>query len=103
MIYPNQYRCSICHDLVNADEHHDCKPGPAANLQAAEARIAELEKERGLCTWHGYDDDIWHPECNDAPEFTCINPVENHYVYCPFCGNWLVRVSWSDEPESEGE
>ena len=56
----------------------------------------------GGCMWSEDGDGIWSAECGEetSPELAfCFNdggPVENDFVFCPFCGNVLIIKTLSD-------
>ena len=54
------------------------------------------------CTWREDlqpDGDVaWETECQNLFVFTTDGPAENHFNYCPYCGDVLLIAP----PPSEG-
>ncbi len=80
-------------------------PALIARLEAAEARVAELERAVSLqCHWKQaiYSDfGEWDGDCGISWIFEDGGPEENDMNFCPSCGRILVIVPLPTPPESE--
>ncbi len=41
------------------------------------------------CKWTPDNDGNWETECGNYHTFFEGSPLENEYVFCPYCGNLL--------------
>ena len=53
----------------------------------AEYHSDPIPEDDENCIWR-YDDwaEFWTTKCGEAHVFLADGPIENKYVYCPYCG-----------------
>lgn len=43
------------------------------------------------CIWWENEDGAWETLCDEIFEFTNGSPTDNHFGYCPYCGQPLIE------------
>lgn len=51
------------------------------------------------CEWHEDINGTWWTTCDQGFEFDQDGPIDNGFVYCPFCGQKIVEKSHFDDEE----
>ncbi len=51
------------------------------------------QKLKRICTWSPDDDENWETQCGNYHTFFDGSPLENEYLFCPYCGARLVEIN----------
>ena len=89
-------------DHPEADEDTDVDT--AVGDEQLQVLAAAVREQAGkACAWTDDSDGIWQTGCGEAHVFEVAGPVENHYVYCPYCGQHVVEVRPTADGESDDD
>lgn len=97
--------CTKCggHIPLGPDATNRCETcetylfGPNSGTGCQEENAVEA------CEWSTDFDGIWHTACKNAHVFIDGGPVDNTYIYCPYCGKRLAELPYEDDDDEEGE
>jgi rRNA maturation endonuclease Nob1 len=53
------------------------------------------------CDWAQDWDGSWHTACGNIFVFEDYTPKENHFSFCPFCGDPLIEHKFIEERTNE--
>ena len=65
----------------------DCAKTFNNKIERLRAELAEVKARNAFpCTWTEDEDGSWETACDHLHLFYGGGPVENEYIFCPYCG-----------------
>lgn len=53
------------------------------------------------CRWTENEKSEWFTDCGERQGFFVGGPLDNSYLYCPYCGGAIVEKPYQESEEEE--